>query len=77
MDNGIEQFSADTVTFNDPGECAVTETVNGGASSTTYDCEGSAPVDEPGFERPAGHLGDFGRSTQKQLHLVILAIIDQ
>jgi hypothetical protein len=47
FDDKGQPTSADTVTFNDPGECAVTETVNGGASSTTYDCEGSAPVDEP------------------------------
>jgi hypothetical protein len=38
--------SADTFFFNGPGSCTVTETVNGGASSTTYACEGSIPVQD-------------------------------
>jgi hypothetical protein len=39
--------SADTVFFDDPGTCTVTETANGGAATTTYACEGSAPLDDP------------------------------
>ncbi len=35
--------TGDTVTFTNPGECTVTETENGGASSVSYQCEGSAP----------------------------------
>ena len=42
--------SPDTVTFGDPGQCTVTETAAGGAASTTYACEGVAPVDEPDRE---------------------------
>jgi len=37
--------SADTVTFNDPGQCNVTETATGGATTTTYACEGTEPVE--------------------------------
>jgi hypothetical protein len=33
----------DTYGFNDPGTCTVTETVTGGAATTTYACEGSVP----------------------------------
>ncbi len=29
-------------TFGDPGQCTVTETVDGGAASTTYACESTA-----------------------------------
>jgi hypothetical protein len=35
--------SPDTVTFDDPGQCDVTETVTGGAATTTYACDGSIP----------------------------------
>jgi hypothetical protein len=38
--------SADTIYFTDPGQCTVTETVKGGANTTTYACEGDAPADE-------------------------------
>jgi hypothetical protein len=36
--------TADTLVFGDPGSCTVTETVNGGASTTTYSCTGVEPV---------------------------------
>ena len=43
--------SADTVGFNDPGTCTVTETASGGAATTTYTCEGTVPdATERGFE---------------------------
>jgi hypothetical protein len=43
----------DTVTFGDPGGCVVSETVNGGAVSTTYACDFTLPEEVvPG--------GDFG-----------------
>ena len=32
--------SADTVSFSEAGSCIVTETVNGGATTTTYSCVG-------------------------------------
>jgi hypothetical protein len=35
--------TVDTYGFNDPGTCTVTETVTGGAATTTYACEGSVP----------------------------------
>jgi hypothetical protein len=35
--------SPDTVSFVDAGTCTVTETANGGAATTTYECEGSVP----------------------------------
>jgi hypothetical protein len=35
--------SGDTVTFIDAGTCTVTETQTGGASSVSYECEGSLP----------------------------------
>jgi hypothetical protein len=36
-----------TFTFDDgPGTCTVTETANGGATTTTYACAGENPVDE-------------------------------
>jgi hypothetical protein len=35
--------SPDTITFDGPGVCTVTETANGGATSTTYACVGSIP----------------------------------
>jgi hypothetical protein len=38
--------SADTLYFTNPGQCTVTETATGGASTTTYACEGVVPVDE-------------------------------
>jgi hypothetical protein len=49
--------SPDTVSFNGPGTCTVTETGNGGAASTTYACEGTIPpLDE---EEPPGGVGAF------------------
>lgn len=41
--------SADTLTFSGPGACTVTETADGGAVSTTYACEGTAPTAASGF----------------------------
>jgi hypothetical protein len=35
------------VTFGGPGTCTVTETASGGATTTTYACEGSVPVLPP------------------------------
>jgi hypothetical protein len=42
--------SADTVTFYGPGVCTVTETANGGASSTTYSCVGTLPENDDELE---------------------------
>jgi hypothetical protein len=47
FDAAGQPTSADTVYFGGPGTCTVTETANGGAATTTYACEGSAPVDDP------------------------------
>jgi hypothetical protein len=46
FDASGQPTSADTITFDDAGSCTVTETATGGAASTTYACEGSAPVDD-------------------------------
>lgn len=46
FDAAGQPTSADTITFGDPGSCTVTETVNGGASSTTYSCVGEVNTDE-------------------------------
>jgi hypothetical protein len=35
--------SPDTVSFDGPGVCTITETANGGATSTTYACVGTLP----------------------------------
>jgi hypothetical protein len=64
FDEKGQPTSPDTVTFDDPGECAVTETVNGGATSTTYTCEGSAPVDEPEKQ------GEFSASQAEEPEVV-------
>jgi hypothetical protein len=44
--------SPDTITFDGPGVCTVTETVTGGATSTTYACVGTLP-EPPDDEVPA------------------------
>jgi hypothetical protein len=44
FDAAGQPTSPDTVGFVEGGECTVTETVTGGAATTTYSCEGSAPV---------------------------------
>ena len=36
----------DTIFFDGPADCTVTETVNGGATSTTYSCVGTLPIDD-------------------------------
>jgi hypothetical protein len=41
--DGNPAGTGDTVTFTNSGECTVTETENGGASSVSYQCEGSVP----------------------------------
>jgi hypothetical protein len=50
--------SPDTITFDGPGTCTVTETANGGASSTTYSCVGSLPEDD-GEVEPIDGVGAF------------------
>jgi hypothetical protein len=47
FDASGQPTSPDTFGFNDPGACTVTETANGGASSTTYSCEGNLGVEAP------------------------------
>jgi hypothetical protein len=42
--------SPDTVTFDGPGVCTITETANGGATSTTYSCVGTASEDDGELE---------------------------
>jgi hypothetical protein len=49
--------SPDTVSFDGPGVCTITETVNGGATSTTYSCVGTLP--EPSDEEPIDGVGAF------------------
>jgi hypothetical protein len=44
---------ADTYGFTDPGQCTVTETAKGGASSTTYACEGNLGTDSGSFAKPS------------------------
>jgi hypothetical protein len=46
FDSTGQPTSADTVGFDDPGQCTVTESASGGAATTTYSCEGTVP-DEP------------------------------
>jgi hypothetical protein len=46
FDASGQPTSPDTITFDDAGSCTVTETATGGAASTSYACEGSAPVDD-------------------------------
>jgi hypothetical protein len=53
-DGAVVQFDAtgqpttpDTVTFLAPGSCTVTESVTGGATSTTYACESTEPAEAP------------------------------
>jgi|1186.fasta_scaffold538868_2 hypothetical protein len=41
FDSSGQPTSPDTVGFDDPGSCTVTETASGGAASTTYACESS------------------------------------
>jgi hypothetical protein len=50
--------SPDTVSFDGPGVCAITETVNGGAVNTTYSCVGNNPDDEM-EEEPIDGVGAF------------------
>lgn len=45
--------TGDTVTFEGPTSCTVTETQTGGAASVTYECEGTLP--------PPNDLGGSGR----------------
>jgi hypothetical protein len=45
FDETGQPTSPDTITFDDPGTCTVTETANGGAATTTYSCESTLPVD--------------------------------
>ena len=52
FDDKGQPTSPDTVSFDGPGVCTVTETVNGGATSTTYSCVGNLP-EPPGDEVPA------------------------
>jgi Domain of unknown function (DUF5979) len=48
----------DTVTFNDGGQCTVTETQNGGASSVIYECESTVPPPAKGaLPDAAGRFG--------------------
>ena len=53
--------SPDTFGLDDPGSCTVTETDDGGASSTTYECESVAPVnDEARIEQVEPGCSDAG-----------------
>jgi hypothetical protein len=54
----------DTLVFGDPGSCTVTETVNGGASTTTYSCTGVEPVEpvDPDPEVPSS--AGFGAAAE-------------
>jgi hypothetical protein len=47
FDSTGQPTSPDTVTFGDPGTCTVTETASGGATTTSYACQGSVPVLPP------------------------------
>ena len=47
--------SADTIYFTNDGVCTVTETATGGATTTTYACEGSIPALE---EESEGVFGE-------------------
>ena len=51
--------SPDTVSFDGPGVCTITETVNGGAVATTYSCVGNNPDDETEPEEPIDGVGAF------------------
>jgi hypothetical protein len=51
--------TADTFFFNGPGACTVTETANGGATSTTYACEGAVPDEGDDELEPADGVGAF------------------
>jgi hypothetical protein len=51
--------SPDTFFFYRPGTCTVTETVSGGASSTTYACDGTIPDDEEEVPAPIDGVGAF------------------
>jgi hypothetical protein len=63
FDAAGQPTSPDTFTFSDgPGLCVVSETVSGGASSTTYACEGSYP-DTP--EEPAVPEQEGGFSAEQ------------
>jgi hypothetical protein len=42
FDSTGQPTSQDQYGFDDPGTCTVTETVNGGAATTTFACEGTA-----------------------------------
>ena len=44
FDAAGQPTTLDSVTFINDGACTVTETVNGGAASTTYACEGTVPA---------------------------------
>jgi hypothetical protein len=48
LDATGQPTSIDTITFDDPGSCTVTETANGGAVSTTYACQSVLPIDSTG-----------------------------
>jgi hypothetical protein len=45
FDDTGQPTSPDTFGFDDPGSCTVTETAAGGATTTSYACEGSVPDD--------------------------------
>jgi hypothetical protein len=51
--------SPDTFFFYRPGTCTVTETATGGATSTTYACEGTIPDDEEEVPAPIDGVGSF------------------
>jgi hypothetical protein len=53
FDETGQPTSPDTIEFDDPGTCTVTETVNGGASSTTYACESTLAVDSVSAQQVA------------------------
>jgi hypothetical protein len=54
--------SADVIGFDGPGECEISETATGGASSVSYDCSGvqgtpddetEPPLEDSGFDAPS------------------------
>jgi len=51
--------SISTFYFYAPGTCTVTESANGGASSTTYSCEGTIPDEEDEELEPIDGVGAF------------------
>jgi hypothetical protein len=49
--------SADTVGFNDTGQCIINETATGGATTVTFSCTGSPGPAEPGAPQVCPEAG--------------------